>query len=414
MHALAHYVHNLDPYVFNLYGWGPRWYGLAYLLGFLLAYLLLKRLARQGMLRIPPERVPDLVLNCCIFGVLIGGRLGYVLFYDLPNSLADHHTPLLWDFSASFPYWGVITVWRGGMSAHGGILFTILTLMVFGWRQQSSNATNKRVFALVAGVFVVGSLGWWLASCVSASLEACVVSFEVGAVGWMVFFGWRNAIPITNVGDASCMVVPIGLFFGRLANFVNGELYGRPADVPWAVKFPSEIYAPTNNVIDPAVDAKLPLILDSLNLPLGKEGLDMLAEKLQRHSQEAVRVVGEILPARHPSQLYEALLEGLVLFLVCWFVGRHWRKEGMASGAFLTLYPIARIIGEHFRVGDTPVQVMGMQISKGVLYSVPMALAGAVYWGYWIWRNRKTEWIPQPAKSPEPPAADPKPLKSKT
>ena len=93
LHSLAYYVHNLNPLIFQLGPVKPRWYGLAYLMGFLAAYLLIMKLSRRGMLRLAPERVPDLVLNGCIFGILIGGRLGFILFYDLPISLHEGRTP---------------------------------------------------------------------------------------------------------------------------------------------------------------------------------------------------------------------------------------------------------------------------------------------------------------------------------
>jgi phosphatidylglycerol:prolipoprotein diacylglycerol transferase len=360
MSTLAYYVHNLNPMIFELGPIKPRWYGFAYLMGFLGAYLLVKKLSRDGMLRLHPDRVPDLVLNCCIFGVLLGGRLGYVLFYDLGASLHAGHTPLLWDFSTSFPFWGVFRVWDGGMSAHGGVLFTIVTL---------------------------------------------------------AWFAWRHKVSLVNIGDAACMVVPIGLCFGRIANFINGELYGHPTTVPWAVQFPTEIYAPTNNSILPSVKAALPGVMAKLFGPefalpdLFDEGYRMLASRLAHHQADAVQAVAAILPPRHPSQLYESLLEGVLLFAICWTVGRVWRKDGMASGAFLTLYPVMRIIGEQFRVGDSPRKVLGVDMSLGVLYSLLMFLGGALYWAYWIHRDRRTPWIPPqpaaagPAAAPAPPAA---------
>src|SRR3954451_5441629 len=99
---LAYYLHNLNPIIFQLGPIKPRWYGLAYLMGFLAAYILIMKLSRRGMLRLHPDRVPDMVLNGCIFGVLIGGRLGYILFYDLPISLHEGRTPLLWSFTSDF------------------------------------------------------------------------------------------------------------------------------------------------------------------------------------------------------------------------------------------------------------------------------------------------------------------------
>jgi phosphatidylglycerol:prolipoprotein diacylglycerol transferase len=293
------------------------------------------------------------------------------------------------------------------MAAHGGILFTLLTLMVFSWRQFLPKPPTAKILALISGVFLAGTAGYLLAFFMAqrAGMElGDALSVGVGgamllAIGWMTFYGWKNAIPAINMGDAACMVVPIGLFFGRCANFINGELYGHPTTLPWAVKFPSEIYAPTNGTIDPQVLSKLNPIL---NVPLDlihgddlkAQALDALSKKLMNHDPAAVQSVADILLPRHPSQLYEALLEGLLLFIICWTIGRLWRKDGMASGAFLTFYPIMRIIGEQFRVGDTPIHILGKDISKGIIYSIPMALAGAIYWGYWIQKDRRIPWVP--------------------
>lgn len=402
---LAYYIHDLDPYVFKIGPWGPRWYGLAYLMGFLFAYLLLKKNAHDGMLRLNPERVADLVLNGCIFGVLLGGRLGYCIFYQ----------PSLLGFTGEFPYWGVLRVWEGGMSAHGGVVFTIMTLMVFGW-QYLGQPTRRQLTTLVGGAFVCGAIGWMLAYFIWNNQYYEVGAAQVLGMAWMVFYGWWNAIPVINIGDAACMVVPIGLFFGRCANFINGELYGHPTTVPWAVKFPSEIYAPTNGTIDPGVYDRLLGLFATLGIPVNwssqdpiGHSVDMLHRRLLEHNPQALTAVANIIPARHPSQLYEALLEGLLLFVICWTIGRKWRKDGMASGAFLTFYPIMRIIGEQFRVGDTPALIFGMEISKGVLYSIPMVLGGALYWGYCIKRNKPNVWQPPPPAAKETPDKSAKP-----
>jgi phosphatidylglycerol:prolipoprotein diacylglycerol transferase len=403
--ALAYYIHHLSPTIVDFGFVRPRWYGLAYLCGFYVAFLLLKKLSRDGMLRVQPDRVADLVLNACIFGVLIGGRLGYVLFYNLPNALKAGQTPMLWAFSAEPPFWGVLKVWEGGMSAHGGIVFTIVALAVIARREKWS---------------------------------------------------------LINIGDAACMVVPLGLFFGRLANFVNGELYGHPTTVAWGVKFPSEVWAPTNDVPTVRPDQLMALkqtvaqhlaahptdltiqqaqafldahkemrgvisanlggglnLANSAHLEAAQRNIGMflrmdpasiLREDLARwweHGSagltEAMRGVFEtILPARHPSQLYEAMLEGALLFVICWAIGRVWRKDGMASGAFLTLYPVMRIIGEQFRVGDTPISIMGVEVSKGVMYSLPMVMAGMIFWGYWIKRDRRVPWMKPAETTPVP------------
>jgi phosphatidylglycerol---prolipoprotein diacylglyceryl transferase len=401
--TIAYYVQNLDRHIFQLWGYGPRWYGLAYLVGFLGAYLLVKKQARDGMLRLKPAVVPDLVLNCCIFGVLIGGRLGFCLFYE----------PWLLGFNGTFPYWGVLKVWDGGMASHGGIVFTILTLAVFAWYQYGK-PTRAQVTLLVGGTFVAGFVGWAAAYLLYHSpdpdpqrafdqqLSVRAAASMVLGMAWLVFYSWRKAIPMTNLGDASSMVVPIGLFFGRCANFINGELYGHPTEVPWGVKFPTEVISPTNGVIDPAVGDKLPQVFHQLHLTLDwsrpdeimQQGLKQLNELLLKHDPQAVQAVADIIRARHPSQLYEALLEGALLFIICYVIGRKWKKDGMASGAFLTFYPIMRIIGEQFRVGDAPMDFFGVQISQGILYSVPMVVAGILYWGYWIWRDRPAVWVP--------------------
>jgi len=375
---LAYFLHDFDPfairfadhwfttwipYLFHLIGIDPtgiRWYGISYLTGFICAFLLLRYLAgpRGGnQLRMPRDKVADFVLNMCIFGVLVGGRLGYVLFYDRSLLL----------FDGAFPYWGVLKVWQGGMSAHGGVVGVVIAIAIFSrWHK----------FSLV------------------------------------------------NLGDAACMVVPLGLLFGRLANFVNGELYGHVTNVAWAVKFPTEISNPTNGKLasylgkydDSGQFTNAPALRDAVvnmgnaindlcyeyKLPALPETRDQLVRYFYRPEEilpasihadpqkiEQVRTVlhqqlDTVLQPRHPSQLYEACLEGLLLFLLCWTIGRVWKKDGMASGAFLVFYPIMRIIGEQFRVGDTPQEIFGFTVSKGILYSAPMLLIGLVYWGYWM------------------------------
>jgi phosphatidylglycerol:prolipoprotein diacylglycerol transferase len=346
---LAYYLHDMSPFALKVWhsadgaDYGIRWYGISYMAGFLAAYFILKHLARTGWLRIPVDRVQDLVLNCCIWGVLLGGRLGYILFYD-PGALTD--------FSAHFPFWSVLKVWQGGMSAHGGVIGVILVL--YFWSRKNKYAT-------------------------------------------------------INLGDAACRVVPLGLLFGRLANFVNGELYGAKTTVAWAVKFPTELSAPTNGRIDPALARDLPLLLariqshiDAAMAKIGFATFDLQGPSTVTQIVQSPRAalpagtppatVAEIstatrhdleafLPARHPSQLYEAALEGAVLFLICWFVGRYFKKDGMASGAFLTFYPIMRIICEQYRIGSDPPQWLAWtHLSQGINLSIVMFLAGLTYW----------------------------------
>ncbi len=168
---LSYYVHNLDPFIFRIWGdVGPRWYGMAYVLAFLFGFLLLRWLSKRGYLDLPPAAVGDFVTWVALFGVMVGGRIGYVFFYK-PEMLQD---PL-----------SILRVWQGGMSSHGGIL---------------------------------------------------------GIVVFSFIYARRHKLSWTNLGDGLVVVAPIGLFLGRCANFINGELYGRAAQVAWAVQFPKELF----------------------------------------------------------------------------------------------------------------------------------------------------------------------------
>lgn len=251
----SHWTHDLNPVVFHLRGpLAVRWYGLAYLLGFLGGYLLLLRDSKRGSLRVPADDLSNLIVWLAFGGVFLGGRLGYVLFYAGDTFLRD----------PAF----VLRIWEGGMSSHGGML---------------------------------------------------------GVLAVLLFYARRHNYPFWNLADHLAAAAPIGLFFGRIANFINGELWGRPSTVPWAVIFPQ---------------------------------------------------AGDPLPTpRHPSQLYEALGEGLLLFLALQLIRRTpWgRRDGAASAAFLVLYAAARITAEFFREPDSTVYFGWL--TKGQLYSGFMIFA---------------------------------------
>lgn len=171
---IASWVNDLNPFVWRISGdFGIRWYGLAYIAGFLCAWLILRHLAKRGACLIPAERLPDAML-AIMLGVLVGGRLGYVLIYQ-PS--------LLWDFSASAPWWGVLAINKGGMASHGGM----------------------------AGLIFAGM--WIARSC---------------------------RVPTLHVLDMMTLTGPIGLFLGRIANFVNGELLGRIVAAPGEDPQPEE------------------------------------------------------------------------------------------------------------------------------------------------------------------------------
>ena len=272
---LSYYLHNLDPFIFRLWGnIGPRWYGLAYVLAFLCGFALLSRFSKRGYLDLSQSAVGDFVTWVALFGVMIGGRVGYVIFYR-PEMLRE---PL-----------SLLRVWEGGMSSHGGIL---------------------------------------------------------GVVLFSLYYARRHKLSWTNLGDNLVVAVPIGLFLGRCANFINGELYGRAANVPWAVQFPKELLEPANAAVADRALAAGQQIDPSLN------SIEAIIEAV-RTSPRIATVLHRILTPRHPSQLYEALLEGVVLFAILWFVRTRLRTpNGLLTGLFMICYAIFRIVVEYFREPD--------------------------------------------------------------
>lgn len=270
---LAYYVHDLDPLIFRIYdNVGPRWYGLGYVLAFLAGYLIYRVMVRRGYADLPLAKVSDFITGCALFGVIIGGRLGYVFFYK-PQMLRE---PM-----------SVLRVWEGGMSSHGGMIAVLL---------------------------------------------------------FTLYYARRHKVSWTNLGDNLVVAAPIGLFLVRCANFINGELYGRAANVSWAMQFPKEL---TENVgeaeraiaacaqIDPSLTSSEAIVAATRHQPAVKEALR------------------SILTPRHPSQIYEAFFEGIVLFSILWFVRTRMRQpNGVLTGLFFIFYAIFRIIVENFREPD--------------------------------------------------------------
>jgi phosphatidylglycerol:prolipoprotein diacylglycerol transferase len=297
---LAYYLHNLSPFIFKFgENFGVRWYGFAYVMAFICGYWLYTWLAKRGYSEMPPDRVGDFITWAALFGVMLGGRLGYVLFYR-PGEYAAH--PL-----------DVFKLWDGGMASHGGMLGLILFTLYYARRHK---------------------------------------------------YSW------TGIGDNLCVVAPIGLFFGRCANFINGELYGHPSRVPWAVQFPKELLDDTTLQ---AANLQA-LATERLNMPVA-EILDKVRN--DPHVQDVLR---EILTPRHPSQLYEAFLEGIVLFCALWFLRIKVRSpQGVLTGAFFIIYAIVRIIGENFRVPDAPLTGF---LTRGQFLSLFLIVIGAAFVTY--------------------------------
>ena len=259
---------DIDPIAVSLGPVAIRWYSLAYIVGLVAGWRYCRRLAARPPHAIEPAAFDDFLLWATL-GVVLGGRLGYVLFYKPAYFL---ETPL-----------EIFALWQGGMSFHGGAAGVILAIILFA---------RKR------------------------------------GVSWL------------SLGDLVVCAVPIGLFLGRLANFVNGELYGRASDVSWAMVFPH----------DPA------------QVP------------------------------RHPSQLYEAFLEGIVLFLLLYvLVRRGWlERPGAIGGAFLAGYGVARIVVEFFREPDAHLGFLLGFTTMGQVLSLPLVIAGAALIA-WAFRAKRAE-----------------------
>lgn len=247
---------SFNPVALQLGPIAIHWYALAYVAGFLLGASYLKLLIKTKALPLAPELLDDF-MTYAILGVLLGGRLGYVLFYDLPAYAADPVKALY--------------IWQGGMSFHGGLMGVIAAILLFAYRKKLNP-----------------------------------------------FF----------VGDLIAAAGPIGLFFGRITNFINGELWGRPTGADWGVIFPA---------------------------------------------------AGDGLP-RHPSQLYEAGLEGLLLFSLLWllaFRSDSIKHPGRISGVFLIGYAASRFAIEFVREPDKQLGFLYAGATMGQLLCIPMALFGA-------------------------------------
>lgn len=271
----AYFVDNFDPFIFRLWDdVGPRWYGLAYVLAFACGFLVVRYLARRGYCDLPPERVSDFITWAALFGVLLGGRLGYVLFYR-PQMLRE---PL-----------SILRVWEGGMASHGGM---------------------------------------------------------IGLLLFTLYYARRHRLHWTNLGDNLVVAAPIGLFFGRVANFINGELYGRATNVAWAMQFPKEILE--NAGEEQRAIAAASQIDRALTDP------EQIIQAARHHPQLTDALRG-ILNPRHPSQVYEATLEGAVLFAILWLVRTRMRQpNGVLTGLFFVCYAVFRIVCEMFREPDAP------------------------------------------------------------
>lgn len=262
-------INPISPVAFSVFGLDVRWYALAYVAAFIIGYFMFRYLMRRPDAQITlSRRQLDDLLTAVIFGVIIGGRLGYVLLYNLPFFLAH---PL-----------EIFAVWHGGMSFHGGLIGVIAAVLLFARHQTRRGDLSGTTYDA----------------------------------------GFR-------ILDILAVVTPIGLFFGRIANFINMEVMGRPTDVPWAVVFAGQT-----------------------NIP------------------------------RHPSPLYEAATEGILLFIIMYCLYRFTnlrRYPGALGGMLGMLYAVFRILCEQFRAPDIQIGFLtSWGLTMGQLLSALMFIAGAI------------------------------------
>ena len=247
------FINNFDPVAFSILALDIRWYSLAYIFGIIIGWLLCKKIFIKDIKL--NEKFDDYI-TYLIFGIILGGRLGYVFFYNF-----DYYLDNLLD---------IFKIWEGGMSFHGGI---------------------------------------------------------IGIIFSSILFAKKNGDDIFVYMDLVALVAPIGIFFGRLANFINSELYGIPSTVPWAVIF---------------------VKIDNLG--------------------------------RHPSQLYEAIFEGIILFLILlyFYKKNFYKKKGLISALFLIFYSIFRFIIEFFRVPDEQIGYLILNLTMGQFISVLFIFVGTI------------------------------------
>ncbi|ALR07663.1 prolipoprotein diacylglyceryl transferase [Xylella fastidiosa] len=296
------YLHAIDPIAFSLGPVKVHWYGLMYLASFGAAWCLGRQRIQAGrLLGVNMDGFSDLLFYG-MMGVVLGGRVGYMLFYAFREFLQE---PLL-----------LFRVWEGGMSFHGGLIGVLL------------------------------AVAWW---------------------------SRRHRLQMFDVLDFGAPLVPVGLGFGRLGNFIGGELWGKLTHNGWGVIFPR---APLSDV------------------PAGQLAMQDVMNFVQIQEHYAAGLLGHY--ARHPSQLYEAFLEGLVMFIVLWLFSRKPRPRYAVSGLFALLYGVFRFLVEFVRMPDNGVYVAFGWLTRGQILSLPLIVIGL----FLFWLSCRSP-VLQPVPAPE-------------
>lgn len=361
------YFHSLDPFLIEFTpGFGIRYYGLAYALAFLIAWWFIKWVAKKSWSPLPAEKVGDLMF-AVILGVLVGGRVGYALFYE------QH---LFIGFSNSFPFWDLLAINKGGMASHGGMIGVILAVM---------------------------------------------------------WFGHRHKLPMLHVMDLGALGNTPGFFFGRLANFINAELWGKPLPphmqsphaVPpwWGIKYPEQITERWLAVVNPPQDMapedfnqllhsvaadfnihpsspgatselnamvveearrRLDIVQDQLAPVLGMDSsffdrvVALAKDATSTSHDQIVQALNPLLTAYYPSQIFQMFTDGFFVALLLVLIWLRPRKPGVIGSWYLIIYGFMRIVAEVFRQPDAGVELTLGLLSRGQTLSALMILAGVV------------------------------------
>ena len=363
------WFHSIDPFIFHITGnIGLRWYSAAYIMGFFTAYLCICRLINKKITPLSRTEVVDLI-TWVAFGVILGGRLGYALFYD---------QSLFVTFDARFPYWEFLKVYHGGLASHGGFIGVITATVWFAKRKG---------------------------------------------------FSPLHCLDLTALGA-------VGIFFGRLANFINGELFGRVVEgkALLAVQFPQEMLlwvsqkktgylrelssavADLKKGINPDLWRDWVYQFESTGAYRGQiySAVHSLIKACENGNKEIIAALQPIISYRHPSQIYQAFLEGLIPFLIVWFLfilcrvetsgsqalkpGKLLKapanakplpgfflslKPGMIGCIYVSCYAVMRVVGEWFRAPDAHIGFQALGLTRGQWLSLFMLMGCALYF-IWI------------------------------
>ncbi len=342
---MATWFHSIDPFIFQITDtFGLRWYSTAYIMGFLTSYLLIRRLIYKKITPLSRSDAVDFI-TWVAFGVILGGRLGYALFYD---------QSLFVKFDSHFPYWEFLKVYHGGLASHGGIIGVVTAAVWFAKRKGFSSL---------------------------------------------------HLLDLTALGG-------LGIFFGRIANFINGELFGRVVEgkTLLAVQFPQEMLlwvsqkktgylrdlssavAGLKKGIKPELWQDWIYQFESTGALSGQiySAVYSLIKACEHGNQAVISALKPLISYRHPSQIYQAVLEGLIPFLIVWFLFHKKKplKPGVIGGVWAGSYAVMRIAGERFRLPDAHIGFQALGLTRGQWLSLFMLMSIICYLVFVLQKSR--------------------------